>query len=117
LLEIFTVATVHPLVEGVKLTLRSTLCPAASVSGRLRREVTNSALLSLICEIVTLVAPVFVTVTTIVSVWPTLRAPKRRLGGEDTSCGAPARAYNCGAARNTTAMPAMSEETVQTESE
>jgi hypothetical protein len=54
---------VHPIAVGVKLTFRVTLCPACNTSGRLREDVVNSEFPTVIPEIVTLVAPVFVTVT------------------------------------------------------
>jgi hypothetical protein len=85
LLDTLTVPLVHPAAVGVKLTLRSTLCPADKTSGRCKEDVVNSELLTVISETVTLVCPVFVTVTSKVSVWPTTIAPNRRSDGVHTS--------------------------------
>jgi hypothetical protein len=68
LLENLIVPPVHPIAVGVKLTLRSTLCPASKSSGRLKEDVVNSELPTVIPETVTLVCPLFVTVTSKVSV-------------------------------------------------
>jgi hypothetical protein len=68
LLENLTVPTFHFIDVGVKLTLRSTLCPASKTSGRLKSDVVNSGLLTVSPETVTLVCPLFVTVTSKVSV-------------------------------------------------
>ena len=62
------VPPVHPIVVGAKLTLRSTLCPADKTSGRLKEDVVKSELLTVIPETVALLRPVFVTVTSKVSV-------------------------------------------------
>jgi hypothetical protein len=59
---------VHPSAVGVKLTFTSTPCPAAKTSGRVKSDVVNSELLAVVPETVTLVCPVFVTVTSKVSV-------------------------------------------------
>ncbi len=87
LLENLTVPPDHPVAAGVNLTLRSTLCPASKTSGRLNVDVAKSELLAVISESVTLVCPLFVKVTSKLSVWPTSMAPNRRLGGEHVSCG------------------------------
>ena len=57
------VPPVHPIAVGVKLTLRTTLCPASNTSGRLKEDVMNSELPTLIPEIVALVGPLLVKVT------------------------------------------------------
>jgi hypothetical protein len=62
-LEKLIVEYVHPLDVGVKLTLRSTLCPADKTNGSVKLELVNSELLAATPETVTLVAPLFVTVT------------------------------------------------------
>jgi hypothetical protein len=67
LLKNLIVPPVHPIAVGAKLTLRSALCPAGKTSGRLKEDVVNSELLTVIAEIVTLVSPLFVTVTSKVS--------------------------------------------------
>jgi hypothetical protein len=53
---------------GVKLTFKSILCPAGRTNGRLNWEMVNSLLLTVVPESATLVCPVFVTVTSKVSV-------------------------------------------------
>jgi len=68
LLKNLIVPPVHPIVVGVKLTFRSTLCPAGKTNGRLKEDVVNAELPTAIPETVTLVCPVFVTVTSKVSV-------------------------------------------------
>ena len=67
-LENLIVPPTHPIAVGAKLTLRSTLCPASKTSGRLKEDVANSELPTVIPEIVALVCPLFVTVTSKVSV-------------------------------------------------
>jgi hypothetical protein len=67
-LENLIAPPVHPIAVGVKLTLRSTLCPAGKTSGRIKEDVVNSALPTAIPEIVALACPLFVTVTGKVSV-------------------------------------------------
>lgn len=62
------VPPVHPVVVGAKLTVRLTLWPADKTSGRLKEDVVNSELPTAIPETVALVFPVFVTVTSKVSV-------------------------------------------------
>jgi hypothetical protein len=54
---------VHPFSVGAKFTVRSTLCPAASVSGKLTGANANCDPLTLMAEIVVLVCELFVTVT------------------------------------------------------
>jgi hypothetical protein len=68
LLENLIALPVHPIAVGVKLTLRSTLCPASRTSGRLKEDVVNLELPTVIPEMVALVCPLFVTVTSKVSV-------------------------------------------------
>jgi hypothetical protein len=68
LLKNLIVPPVHPVVVGAKLTLRLTLWPADKTSGRLKEDVVNSELPTAISETVALVFPVFVTVTSKVSV-------------------------------------------------
>lgn len=68
LLKNLIVPPVHPVVVGAKLTLRSTLWPADKTTGRLKEDVVNSELPTVIPETVALVCPVFVTVTSKVSV-------------------------------------------------
>jgi len=63
LLENLIVPPVHPIFVGVKLTLRFTLFSLGRASGSARPDVVKSALRTSIPEIVTLVGPVFVTVT------------------------------------------------------
>ena len=62
------VPPVHPPVVGAKVTFRLILCPADNTSGRLKEDVVNSELPTVIPETVALVCPVFVTVTSKVSV-------------------------------------------------
>jgi hypothetical protein len=83
---------VHPTAAGVKLTFTSTLCPAVNVRGRLMDEVVKSRLLTAKLESVTLVSPVFVTVTSKTSLWPLSTVPNFRLDGEHVSCCADAPA-------------------------
>ena len=72
LLETLIVPPVHLRPEGVKLIFTSTLCPAGNVSGRFKpavaNAVANSELLTVNPETVTLVCPVFVKPTSMVSV-------------------------------------------------
>ncbi len=68
LLENLIVPPVHPVAVGVKLTFRSTLCPASKTDGRLKEDVANSVLPTVILEMVTLVCPLLVRVTGKVSV-------------------------------------------------
>ena len=68
LLKNLIVPPVHPVVVGAKLTLRLTLWPADKTSGRLKEDVVNAELSTVILETVTLVCPLFVTVTSKVSV-------------------------------------------------
>lgn len=79
------VPLVHPVILGVKLTLRSRLSPAERSTGRSSEEVTNFELVTLIPESVALVSPVLVKVTSKVSVLPVSTAPKRRVEGEHVS--------------------------------
>ena len=44
------VPPVHPIAVGVKLTVRLTLCPAGKTSGRLKEDVVNSELPTVIPE-------------------------------------------------------------------
>ncbi len=62
------VPPVQPRAAGVKVTLSSTLCPGAKVSGRLRDDGVNQELFALTAEIVALDSPVLVRVTGNVSV-------------------------------------------------
>lgn len=57
------VPPVHPITVGVKLTFRSTLCPASKTSGRLKEDAANAELSTVIFGMVTLVAPLLVRVT------------------------------------------------------
>lgn len=57
LLEKLIVPYVHPVIVGVKVMLRSTLCPADKTSGSVKLDVVNSALPAVIAETVTLVSP------------------------------------------------------------
>jgi hypothetical protein len=68
LLENWIVPPVKAFAVGVKLMLTSTLCPALKTRGRLKLDAVNSALLTAIPETVTLVCPLFVRVTSRVSV-------------------------------------------------
>jgi hypothetical protein len=68
LLENLIVPPAQPIAVGVKLTLRSTLCPASKTSGRLNEDMVNSELPTVIPEIVALVCPLFVKVKSKVSV-------------------------------------------------
>lgn len=61
------VAPVHPSVAGVKVTFTSRLWPAGRLTGRLKPEVENAGLLTLMVDKATLVSPVFVSVTIRVS--------------------------------------------------
>jgi len=82
----------HPVVVGVKLTVRSILCPAAKTSGRFKDDAVNSEFPEETPEMVTLACPAFVRVIGKVSVWATTVAPKRRFAGVHASCGVSARA-------------------------
>ena len=88
LLEKASFPPVHPIAVGVKLTLRSKLCPEAKTSGRLKVDGVNAELLIANPETVTLVASLFVTVTIKVSLCPITTAAKRRIVGEHESRGA-----------------------------
>jgi len=68
LLENLIVPPAHSIAVGVKLTLRSTLCPASKTSGRLREDVVNAELPAVILEMVTLVCPLLDRVTSKVAV-------------------------------------------------
>jgi hypothetical protein len=68
LLKNLIVPPVHPVVVGAKVTFRLILCPADNTSGRLKEDVVNWELPTVIPESVALVFPVFVTVTSKVSV-------------------------------------------------
>ena len=85
-LKSLIVPPVHLRAVGVKLILTSTLCPAGKASGRFKPGAANSELLTGIPEIVTLVCPVLVTVTSMVSVWPTTTAPNPFCVRVHTSC-------------------------------
>jgi hypothetical protein len=67
LLENVILPPVHPIAAGVKVTLTWTLCPASKTRGRLRADVVNADLFTVIPESVVLVCPVFATVTSKVS--------------------------------------------------
>jgi hypothetical protein len=114
LLENLIMPPDHPMAVGVKLTLRSTLCPASKTSGRLKLDVVNSELFTVNPETVTLVCPLFVTVTSIVSVWPTTIAPNRRKGGVHASCGVAAPALTGAMPRSAIAMPMVRKWNVRT---
>jgi hypothetical protein len=83
---------VHPIAGGVKVTLRATLSPAETTIGRLKGDALNSVEVMLIAESVMLVCPLFVKVTSWVSVWPTGTVPKCRLAGVHVNCCVAARA-------------------------
>jgi hypothetical protein len=68
LLENLIAPPIHPIAVGVKLTLRSTLCPASKTRGRLKEDVVNAELPTVTLEMVTLVCPLLVRVTGKVSV-------------------------------------------------
>jgi hypothetical protein len=53
----------HPVDVGEKLTVRLTLCPAATVAGKVKPETLIPEPFGVIAEIVTLVVPEFVRVT------------------------------------------------------
>jgi len=61
--------------------LNSKPCPANRVKGRETFDTVNCDVFGVIAEIVTLVCPLFVTVTSNVSVWPTITSPKRKFDG------------------------------------
>jgi hypothetical protein len=63
LLEKLIFPPVHPIPTGVKLTLRSKLWPGRTTSGKFKLDGTNLELLIANPETVTLVSPLFVTVT------------------------------------------------------
>jgi hypothetical protein len=105
LLKNLIVLPVHPIVLGAKVTLRSTLCPADKNSGRLKDDVVNSELPTAIPETVTLVCPVFVTVTSKVSLCPTTIPPNRRAEGVHPSCEVVALASTDTIPRSRIAMP------------
>jgi hypothetical protein len=67
LLENLIVPFVHPVAPGVKLTLKSTLCAGCKTKGKFKDDVLKSELLTATPESVTLVSPLFVTVTSKVS--------------------------------------------------
>lgn len=84
--ENLNVPPVQPVVVGVKLTVRLTLWPGANIRGRFTEGVVNSELPPVIPEIVTLDAPLFVTVTGRVLVSPTTTAPNGRFSGVQATC-------------------------------
>jgi len=86
LLENLIVLPVHLSEVGVKLILTSALCPAGKASGKFKPIAANSVLLTAVAEIVTLVFPVFVNVTSMVSVWPRTTAPNSICVRVHTSC-------------------------------
>jgi hypothetical protein len=91
-LEKLILPPVHPIAVGAKLTLKSKLCPAGTINGRFKLDGVKVELLTANPERVTLVPPLFVTVTIMVLVCPTTTSPKRRIQGEQVSCGAAALA-------------------------
>src|SRR5208282_2945143 len=117
-LENLIVPPVHPLAVGVKLTLRSTLCPAAKTSGRFKldgvNDGVNSELLTDIPETVTLVSPLFVMATSKVVVLPTVTAPNRRFDGIHVSWGVAAATLNGAMAKSAIATPIVKRQTVRT---
>lgn len=70
-----------PLEVGAKLTVKLVLCDAVSVSGAFTRLTENPLPLTEICEMDTLVVPVFVIVSDSVPLLPVLTLPKLRLVG------------------------------------
>jgi hypothetical protein len=92
LLEKLILPPVHPVVVGVKVTLRSKLPPAGTTNGRFKLDGVKAELLTANPERLTLVCPLFVTVTIMASVCPTTTSPNRRIQGEQVSCGVAALA-------------------------
>jgi len=74
-----------PVDVGVKTTWKLVLCPAPSVTGLVTPLRLNPVPLTATCEIVTLVPPVFVTVSRSDELLPTVTVPKLRLVGFDVS--------------------------------
>jgi hypothetical protein len=60
--------TAHPVTVGENVTLAEMLCPAESVTGKVRFDKLNPLPVVLLAVTVTLVFPVFVNTTTCVSV-------------------------------------------------
>jgi hypothetical protein len=87
LLEKLIFPPVHPIAVGVKVTLKSKLCPAAKTSGRFKVDGVKLELLIANPDTVTLVCPLFLTVTSKVWVCPTTTAANRRIVGEHASWG------------------------------
>lgn len=76
----------HPIVVGVKATLKVTLFPAPRLMGRLRPLTTNCARPEFTAESVTLVEPVLVRVTGKVSLCPIMMLANRSIVGVHVSC-------------------------------
>jgi len=89
-LEALLVKVTSPLVQSVlvgeKTILTSTLFPAPTTMGRVAPEIVNSELVVLIEEMVALIAPEFVSVTSWVSDSPEVTEPNRTREGEQVSC-------------------------------
>lgn len=78
-------APAQPFCVGEKLTLKLTVWDAARTRGRFTPVTPNSLPPAVIAEIVTLVAPLFVKVTSWVSVDPISTSPNRTVPGENCS--------------------------------
>jgi hypothetical protein len=70
-----------PVADGVKIALNVVLCPPLSVTGRLGPVKLNPLPLAVALETVTVLPPVFVTVTGTVCLVPTVTLPKFTLPG------------------------------------
>lgn len=76
----------QPVEPGANVTFTATLFPAASVAGNASPDWLNPLPLTFNAVIVTLVCPLFVTVTVWVADWDTTTEPNFRLVGEHRSC-------------------------------
>lgn len=90
LLVIIRAPVFAPAASGAYFTVKLVLCPAASVKGRLGPLTLNPVPLAFACEIVTLVPPVFVTVSVRICVLPICVELNARL--EEESDNTPAAA-------------------------
>jgi hypothetical protein len=82
----------HPVEVGEKLTVRLTLCPAATVTGKVKPETLIPEPFGFTAEIVMLVEPELVRVTDWLSDCPTTTDPNLMFDGELRSCGEVPRA-------------------------
>ena len=72
----------EPKAEGVKVALKVTVPPAATVAGRVSPLTEKPLPVTFACEMVTLVPPVLLNVSESVPLLPTWTLPKARLVGD-----------------------------------